>query len=612
MRRRSLVLLAASVAAIRGHAQPSPPQRAAVVIGVDRAGDLRPLRAAAGGARKVAAWLRREGFDPVVELVDDPGPVTVAQVFAAVGPLVDRGTVKQLVIYFAGHGFINGYSEHWMLSGAPDNPNEAVSLIESVALARQSGIPHVVFISDACRSRSDSLRTERVRGSLIFPNARSAPPLPSDVDQFLATLVGDPSWEVPLDQSASAYEGVYTATFLDAYRTAKADMVRTVGDLVVVPNGKLKDYLAREVPLRAADAWITLKQRPDSQVASGELSYIGRYLPDTVLTGNGPSSAQQRPDIQTLAQVQLSANGLNVQAHGWKPPIMGGDSWSTTSDTEFSTVRGRIANARGLPDTFSARCGLSISGAHVERVTTPLGVTSGFVNSGGSSRQSALVEISLHNRPAASVCIQFSNGDGSVLAALDRFVGNVTVDESGVSNVSYIPARSSSLYESYEHERERLERLHAVVAASARFGVFRIEAAKESKESVARNIADNIRMLKGIDPTLGLYAAYAYFDAGLPGQVRSVNDAMRSNLSGIKLFDAAMLAGQLQGRDAGEDTFPFVPMLSQGWSLLRVKGVRVSEELAAMRDNMRNALWLTLRREGVEFAAKAMSTDRIR
>ncbi|KQY83431.1 hypothetical protein ASD35_24625 [Pelomonas sp. Root1444] len=119
-------------------------------------------------------------------------------------------------------------------------------------------------------------------------------------------------------------------------------------------------------------------------------------------------------------------------------------------------------------------------------------------------------------------------------------------------------------------------------------------------------------MLKGIDPTLGLYAAYAYFDAGLPGQLRSVNDAMRSNLSGIKLFDTAMLAGELQGRDAGQDTLPFVPMLSQGWSLLRVKGVRVSEELAAMRDNMRNALWLTLRREGVEFAARAMSSDQIR
>lgn len=162
------------------------------------------------------------------------------------------------------------------------------------------------------------------------------------------------------------------------------------------------------------------------------------------------------------------------------------------------------------------------------------------------------------------------------------------------------------------YERERLEALHAVVAASARFGVFRIEAPRENRESIARNMADSIRMLKGIDPTLGLYAAYAYFDAGLPGQVRSVNDAMRSNLSGTKLFDTAMLAGELQGNEAGSDTVPFVPMLSQGWSLLRVKGVRLSEEVAAMRYNMRNALWLTLRSEGVDFAARALRSDRIR
>jgi len=498
-----------------------------------------------------------------------------------------------------------------MLSAAPDNPNEAISLIESVALARQSGIPNVVFISDACRSRSDSLRTERVRGSLIFPNARNAPPAPSDVDQFLATLVGDPSWEVPVDQSASAYEGIYTATFLDAYRNASADMVRPIGDLMVVPNAKLKDYLAREVPLRAAQASITLKQRPETQVVSGELSYIGKYLPDPGSSTSGPA-AQRVADIQTLAFAQLDRTGLNVRPTGWRPQVDAADLSRLGRESGFDLATRNVANARGLSDKLSARCGFSILGAHVDRVIAPPGVKSDFVNSGDLSRPSALIEITLLQRSAASVCIQFSNGDGSVLAALEGFVGSVTVDQAGVNNVSYVPARSSPLYSSYVYERERLDELHAVVAASARFGVFRIEAPKDSRESIARNMADRIRMLKGVDPTLGLYAAYAYFDAGLPGQVRSVNDAMRSNLSGTKLFDAAMLAGELQGRDAGQDTVPFIPMLSQGWSLLRVKGVRVSEEVVAMRDNMRNALWLTLRREGVEFAIKAMSADRTR
>jgi len=135
-----------------------------------------------------------------------------------VSGLVSRGNLNQLAVYFAGHGFINSYSEHWMLSQAPDNPNEAVGLVESVALARQSAIPNVVFIADACRSRSDSLCTERVPGSLIFPNRGGPPASPSDVDQFLAILVGDASWEVPVIESAGAYEGIDTGAFLDAYR----------------------------------------------------------------------------------------------------------------------------------------------------------------------------------------------------------------------------------------------------------------------------------------------------------------------------------------------------------------------------------------------------------
>ena len=46
----------------RLRAQP-PVRRAAVVIGVNKAGDLPPLKAAVSGAREVAAWLTTEGLD---------------------------------------------------------------------------------------------------------------------------------------------------------------------------------------------------------------------------------------------------------------------------------------------------------------------------------------------------------------------------------------------------------------------------------------------------------------------------------------------------------------------------------------------------------------------
>src|SRR5438552_610960 len=160
------IALTGALAVRSVRAQPGNSNRAAVVIGVDKAGNLPKLRAARSGARTVAEWLKGEGFD-VKLFVDDPNPVKASDLFAAINAFVNLGTLDQLVIYFAGHGFISGtLSEFWLLSEAPDNPNEAVSLNESCTNAQQSGIPNVVFISDACRSRAESLSAERVHGTV--------------------------------------------------------------------------------------------------------------------------------------------------------------------------------------------------------------------------------------------------------------------------------------------------------------------------------------------------------------------------------------------------------------------------------------------------------------
>jgi len=135
--------------------------------------------------------------------------------------LVGRGNLNQLVVYFSGHGVSVGYNEFWLLSGAPDDPNEAVSVVECWELAHKSGIPNVIFISDACRSTPD-YNASLIRGTLIFPN-RPLPPgsRRSAVDRFLATEPGAPSYEVTL--AANNHSGIYTSTFLDAFRNPKQE-----------------------------------------------------------------------------------------------------------------------------------------------------------------------------------------------------------------------------------------------------------------------------------------------------------------------------------------------------------------------------------------------------
>ncbi|MFU0507605.1 hypothetical protein [Pseudaminobacter sp. NGMCC 1.201702] len=80
------------------------------------------------------------------------------------------GTYHVLVIYFAGHNFATGFTEWWMLTGAPLNPSHAVNFCESQTLAQTCGIPTVVIVSDACRSLPTNAQLPRVKGGPIFPH----------------------------------------------------------------------------------------------------------------------------------------------------------------------------------------------------------------------------------------------------------------------------------------------------------------------------------------------------------------------------------------------------------------------------------------------------------
>jgi hypothetical protein len=228
---------------------------------------------------------------------------------------------------------------------------------------------------------------------------------------------------------------------------------------------------------------------------------------------------------------------------------------------------------------------------------------------GDKQNEAALLKVDMGAVRAASVAIRFADGSGTVIAALKGYVGNITVDRAGVANVSYIPShRELGLWQEYDRQRQRIDRLHATVATSARYGVFRVDA------SQAARLADTIRVLKGIDPTLGLYAAYAYADADLESQVRSVRQYLRGDL-GAALFDVAMLSGHRQlltPRSGGDGTVPFCPMLSQGWGFLRVRNVRVLPEVDSAQDHLRPALWTTFDSDGMGMLIAAIRDGKLR
>lgn len=148
-----------------------PKKRAAAIIGINKIGGLVPLQSPAENAEQLGLWLAQQpGFSAVKVFTDKDGPVTPQQIAAFVNLIVDDQTYDQLLIYFSGHGLWKNRNEFWLLSGAPQNADAAISLEESASLAKDCGIPSVILISDACRSLPKTKQQESIRGSVIFPN----------------------------------------------------------------------------------------------------------------------------------------------------------------------------------------------------------------------------------------------------------------------------------------------------------------------------------------------------------------------------------------------------------------------------------------------------------
>ncbi|PBB20399.1 caspase family protein [Mesorhizobium sp. WSM4313] len=599
MKRRQFISMSAVLSATlltrAKIARSQPLTRGAVVIGVDSISGLQKL-SATDGAKSIADWLTSEAFEVKLLVDTNNGKVSLNSVFNAVAEFVNRGTMEMLVVYFAGHGYMSGCTEWWMLSDAPANPNEAISLLESSVLAKECGIPNVVFISDACRSTPDSLNASFVKGGYIFPNNTGSANV-ADVDKFMATRAGSAALELPVSTSiAQGYQGIFTACFLDAFQKSSSDMVLTLRNgVAVVPNRLLKNYLKKEVLRRAQLKSITLRQQPDVEVTSNDDVYMGKAH---VAAQPPVSNIKIVPwnSIVDLALKEVGASFSNdaLATNNVSFNVTNTDVAIYSRATGFDATKEQIL-AAPTPLSFETQTGFSVTGMRVIQATASSGQAT--VTDDGSSGRFALVKIELPPQsPGASVAIRFGDGSGTVVAAIGGFIGNIVASGDGVTSVTYVPSTNSVKWSEYASESARLKRLHAVVAAATSLGAFRIEGNRPTRERKGQEIGDDIRILKSLDPTLGVYAAYAYWDADLRDSVRSVSGLMSNDL-GMGLFDVEMLARKKPSSSLA--VVPFCPMLTQGWEFLRVLGSE-TDQLNRLKPFLKDSLWTTFDAVGMD------------
>ncbi|WFP94934.1 caspase family protein [Ensifer adhaerens] len=562
-------------------------KRAAVIIGVDRTGELAVLEGCATGAEAVAKWLRDEGFDTIVLTDANDKVVTAAMVMEAVSTFVSAQTYHQLVLFFSGHGYWKNETELWLLSNAPKDANEAISWMETAEFAKDCGIPNVVLISDACRTIPQTKSATRVRGSVVFPNENLST-LRSKVDKFMAAAIGQPAYETKLAPEGTR-TSVFTHCLLQAFREPDPDFVDEVIDngapAFVVTNRKLGVMLQRRVPEVLAAINPTYAQDVDAEVLSDNDAYIARAKrpPAGAFPELGPAR-QPSATLQEVAAVAVSKE-LGSEINISKRRLSRVQQFAKQSGFDR-----KVDDAAVITDVrhFETQTGFTVLGDTVVDVAATSGATVEILTHGNAD-EAAVIRVDLRGR-ASSVCIRFGNGRATVLAALFGYIAHVTVKDNAVVSVSYVPSENSFRWDSYAHRRVEIEKLRAVSTAAARSGVFRLS---DREEAVA--FAEKARVEKGIDPSLGLYASYAYLQADLRDSIASVLDYMESDLE-VLIYDVALLSKhpRLAG-EPGQAIVPFCPMLTQGWNLLRSRGVALPGILDRAQDDLEPSLWTTFK-----------------
>lgn len=567
--------------------------RAAVIIAVKKAGPLTELQAAHSGAKLMKEWAEAHGFDPVISITDETAPVTADLIKKAIKELVDASAYEQLFIYFAGHGVNLRYSEYWLLSDAPEDTQAAVNVASSVQLAKRCGIPHVVFISDACRTAPEGIQAQSITGSEIFPNRAAMGPMKA-VDVFYASLLGEPAKEIrePGD-SSSIYRSLYTDELLAALRgerTLLLEQPEPPQGLKFLRSHKLKRHLTLEVPRLVREKLGSLAsetQQPDAEVQSDPEAYLQDFDP-AVLPVPDEDSVVRSGElvVPPLTPAQRSLELVRGALRA--------DVGQLRTNVTMSLRRPDFRNVRAISEAaldretlgfgplhFETNCGFKVQGAAIKAIHA------------GRLQVERLPEeavgVDLDFQPMANVMLELEDGRAVVLPAIRDFIGALTFEGDDLINISYEPSDRGPLWHEYVKVRDEITALRATISSSVHMGVFRL------KPEEAPQLTERIRYMKGLDPTLAIYAAYSYHRMGNSLLIQKMGRYLVEGF-GASLFDVVMLSGD---PNRPHRIHPFFPMLAQGWALLGAFDA-LTPQLEALRSHVAtDSLWTVFKPSAV-------------
>lgn len=590
--------------------------RAGVFIGVNHTGQLHKLNDAAAGARRMRDWALQQGIDPAraVLITDETGSVDAAQVIRAIKAFHQGAGVEQILVYFAGHGVNIDKNEYWLLSDAPSDPLSVINVRGSVAQAEYGLAQHVVVISDACRVPAEGIQGQGVASisSVVFPNDVPDGGL-RPVDTFYGTGLGRAAAELRdpaavAAEASEAFRAVYTDAMLDGL-AGKGDF-DLVADLAGEPGmyvrpKLLSDWLEREVPRRVKARGLLgrVNQKPEARVCASDRTWLSRLdlaaLPPRtpvardILLGSAPATDPERSASTDIVRAAVRGDQSQVAQRLSAANIV------TAPDVIDLTRTVRNLALPFGPQHMESQCGFKVRGAEVESAMAAGGRTELLPELLG--HVGSVVRLWDLQAAAVSVVLRFKGGFGTVIPALAGFLTALSFDRDELVDVSYEPSDNHGRWGEYQARIGELRMLRAVAASASRQGRFKLDG------DDAQSLAMQMQVAKGIDPTMALYAAYAYDDLQLVDRIRRMQDYLAGDL-GLRWFDVSLLARSLVGKtiDRASGVVPFVPLLSQGWALLPAHRVQLHPLLAGLQAMMKPSLWSLYDGRGVEMLERAL------
>jgi hypothetical protein len=419
-------------------------------------------------------------------------------------------------------------------------------------------------------------------------------------NQFFACGLGRSAAELKDPASAAGnFCALYTDALLSALKGQAPDAFRPEPPMDsqwrYVGTAALRDYLAKEVPRRVIAKGFAdrVNQNPDAIVIASD-NWVSR-VPRIAAPSPGPIlAAPLNPTLLNVATRMVNETIIGASVRAGAAPLRAAEIELNRLEREFAETAKAIEPEFG-PDHFETECGFKVRGTSVDEVFA-------FRAAKVERLGNKLVRITQQDEPCVSVLFRFTNNTCAVLPAIHGYLAALTFEEGELIDIAYEPAATNHRWSAYQERMGELRNLRGIIAAATQNGYFRLE--NENAFPLARRL----QYEKSIDPTLSIYAAYAYHDLQRRDIITDICGYLRSDI-GATLFDLELLARRLVDKavEPNQRIVPFFPLLSQGWSLLNANRVRKHRVLEEVEPLMKSSLWTLFDSEAFEKIKEPMA-----